>query len=204
MQRGTTIGAAALGLLFGTLIAGCYVDGPRPAPYPYEGGYGSYPPYQPPPPSRPPSDGGWNDGRGDDRTSTLVCASKGGQSETCRTPFPIARAEVDKRYSDTRCDEGRNWGYNARQVWVTDGCRARFRLYPERSGGGWSGRPRGRLVRCESGGDKPRTCRVGDRIDRADLQRQLSDAPCEYGKTWGIQGDSIWVNRGCRGDFRVY
>src|SRR5690349_4439632 len=31
-----------------------------------------------------------------------------------------------KRLSDTRCVEGRNWGYDNNEIWVDDGCRAVF------------------------------------------------------------------------------
>ena len=33
--------------------------------------------------------------------------------------------------------------------------------------------------------------------------RQRSEAACIYGRTWGVAGDSIWVDRGCRADFAV-
>ena len=96
MRRGTAIGTTVLVLVVGTMLAGCVVDG-RGRPYDPGYGYPYEPPPPPPPPSRPPpyGGGGWDD-RGNDRIATVVCASKGGQSETCRTPFPITHAEVDK------------------------------------------------------------------------------------------------------------
>jgi len=36
-----------------------------------------------------------------------------------------------------------------------------------------------------------------------ELLRQKSESPCVYGRTWGVAGDSIWVDRGCRADFAV-
>jgi hypothetical protein len=35
----------------------------------------------------------------------------------------------------------------------------------------------------------------------ATLRRQLSNAPCQRNRTWGFDGNSIWVDRGCRADF---
>ena len=61
---------------------------------------------------------------------TIVCASKDGRANRCRTDFEIKRAEVDKRYSGSPCDYGRSWGYDRNEVWVDRGCRARFRLLP--------------------------------------------------------------------------
>lgn len=70
----------------------------------------------------------------DDRgAEKIVCASKDGRPNHCRVDFPIARAEVDKRYSKSRCDYGRTWGYDRDGVWVDHGCRARFRVMPVRS-----------------------------------------------------------------------
>ncbi len=38
------------------------------------------------------------------------------------------RPVLTRQLSDTRCEEGRTWGYDDRRatVWVNDGCRARF------------------------------------------------------------------------------
>jgi hypothetical protein len=68
----------------------------------------------------------------DERLPTLVCASKNGRPARCRTDFPIRRAELDKRYSGSPCTYGRTWGFDRDEVWVTDGCRARFVLFPAR------------------------------------------------------------------------
>lgn len=35
------------------------------------------------------------------------------------------------------------------------------------------------------------------------LSRQLSDAECRYGSTWGFDGRGVWVDRGCRAEFEV-
>ena len=36
-----------------------------------------------------------------------------------------------------------------------------------------------------------------------ELIRQRSEASCIYGRTWGVAGGRIWVDRGCRADFAV-
>ena len=59
------------------------------------------------------------------------------------------------------------------------------------------------LVRCESVDGRLRTCGTG--IDgRVELVRQLSDQPCRFRMNWGYDSRGIWVDRGCRADFRVY
>ena len=35
------------------------------------------------------------------------------------------------------------------------------------------------------------------------IVRQRSESPCIYGRTWGVTGGGIWVDRGCRADFVV-
>lgn len=60
----------------------------------------------------------------------------------------------------------------------------------------------GDIVRCESTKDRRTTCAIGDNT-RVELVRQLSEADCRKGDTWGTNSNSIWVDNGCRGDFRV-
>jgi len=35
------------------------------------------------------------------------------------------------------------------------------------------------------------------------LVRKRSDASCDYGRDWGYNRRGIWVDRGCRADFRI-
>jgi hypothetical protein len=60
-------------------------------------------------------------------------------------------------------------------------------------------------IRCESRGFSTTVCRVrGDmRIQRVQLVRQLSLAPCNQGSSWGYDARGVWVSRGCRADFRA-
>ncbi|MGI0480042.1 DUF3011 domain-containing protein [Geminocystis sp. CENA526] len=41
------------------------------------------------------------------------------------------------------------------------------------------------------------------RNDRVVLRRQLSNAGCWEGNTWGYDRNGIWVDQGCRGQFEV-
>jgi len=60
----------------------------------------------------------------------------------------------------------------------------------------------GDTVKCESSKDRRTTCPVGANTN-VELVRQLSEADCRRGSTWGTNSDSIWVDNGCRGEFRV-
>ena len=63
----------------------------------------------------------------------------------------------------------------------------------ERGGGG-------REVYCASNDNRGARCQVPWR--HAELSRQMSDAPCIEGQTWGSDRYSVWVKKGCRGQFR--
>lgn len=58
------------------------------------------------------------------------------------------------------------------------------------------------IVRCESNDGRTRECPVGYARD-VRLVRQLSRSPCVEGDNWGHDRRTIWVTRGCRGEFVV-
>ncbi len=120
-----TMGTLISVALAATVFAGCVVDPYYNQPRPY-GGY--RPPYQEgyyPPPKHHDRDHDHDNDR-----AKIVCASKDGRPNRCYTDFPIARAEVDKRYSGSPCEYGRSWGYDRNEIWVDRGCRARFEVTP--------------------------------------------------------------------------
>jgi hypothetical protein len=56
-------------------------------------------------------------------------------------------------------------------------------------------------IRCESGGRR-RYC-PADTDGRAQIVRQLSKSRCDQWRTWGYDRRGVWVDRGCRAEFRV-
>ncbi len=58
----------------------------------------------------------------------LLCESYARKEKQCRIRV---RDEVRlvRQTSVTACIEDRNWGWDRRGVWVSDGCRAEFRVY---------------------------------------------------------------------------
>jgi Protein of unknown function (DUF3011) len=76
----------------------------------------------------------------------------------------------------------------------------------DRRGGGWD---RGRddhgsnlpdSVTCESQDNRQVECGMDTRGD-VRLVRQLSRAPCQEGRSWGVSRNAVWVSNGCRGEF---
>ena len=59
-----------------------------------------------------------------------------------------------------------------------------------------------RVVRCESRDYRERLCRA-ETSGGVRLARQLGDAACRQGRTWGTTRSGIWVSNGCRADFEV-
>lgn len=58
---------------------------------------------------------------------------------------------------------------------------------------------------CESQNGRRRYCDVGGARDAdIELSRQLSDARCERGDSWGRDDRGVWVDYGCRAEFTVY
>ena len=131
----------------------------------------------------------------------ITCESRDGGYTECAAPFR-GRPVVTETLSSSPCIEGRTWGMRGSgTVWVSQGCRARFGDgYASQAGGGAYGDTR-YTVRCESDQGRRRDCQAPVAA-RLTLLRQISDAPCIEGQTWGSHfNGQVWVSGGCRGDF---
>ena len=148
--------------------------------------------------------GGGDWGRPDEGYGERIrCESIDGRYRRCALPGR-GRAQLVRQISKTACIEGRTWGNDRDGVWVADGCRAEF------TSGGWQGgwnRPDygygARQFRCESIDGRRRECATNTRSG-VELVRQLSRAACVQGRTWGYARNGIWVDDGCRAEFRSY
>lgn len=175
------------------LLAGCVGYG-YPSDGYYGGGYSN-------PGAGYPGDYGYGNqgGRGD----VVRCESSDRRTRHCNVDTR-GGVRLVRQLSDARCIEGSTWGTDRNGIWVTQGCRAEFAL-----GGGYRpgpgtrpGHGQGRTVRCESRNDRHQRCDVSVRGD-VTLVRQLSDARCIRGSSWGWDRNGIWVDRGCRAEFSV-
>ena len=160
----------------------------------------------------------WSNNNG---SQTLTCASDDGRNHSCRAGFRIDHANIDKQIYKSSCDFGRTWGYNNDKIWVDQGCQARFRVYAGsgspwnggnngtgngggNGGGGGNGNGGGTIIRCESNDGRRQNCKAGFKIARIEIARQLSKSSCNYGNDWGNESGRVWVDHGCRADFRAY
>ena len=67
---------------------------------------------------------------------------------------------------------------------------------------GYGGDPR-RVFSCESRNDRRNYCDIPAR-GHVEVYRQRSAKPCTYGRSWGVNGNSVWVGDGCRAEFAVF
>ena len=130
----------------------------------------------------------------------VTCESRNYQYEFCPAGDGIVGAAVARQRSRAPCTLGQTWGWRRNGVWVSGGCEADFEIQtsyrpsPPPSGAGH--------VVCESREYEYNLCQTG-RVRGAQLVRQLSQAPCIEGQTWGVARDGIWVDRGCEAEFRI-
>jgi DUF3011 family protein/peptidase inhibitor family I36 len=75
--------------------------------------------------------------------------------------------------------------------------------FPASNGQQYPGGPNQTIVKCESNNGKLRYCPIGDARQSVELVTQMSSSPCVRGQTWGNDNRGIWVDRGCRAQFRV-
>lgn len=140
----------------------------------------------------------------------LSCESHNYRYQHCRVDTR-GGVQLLRQYSRTPCRQGVNWGYDRRGIWVDRGCAAEFAIgmmsigpgHPPPGygpGPGW-GRP-GYVMTCRSHNYRDAYCRAEIRRD-VRLVRQLSHAPCRYGRTWGYDRGGIWVRNGCSAEFRI-
>jgi hypothetical protein len=146
--------------------------------------------------------------RGDDRGSarvngtSLTCESNGRGRRYCSVNLRSYEVVLARRIGNGDCDDGRNWGHDSRGVWVEGNCRAEFSIVAAQPRD-WSQRyAHDTVVRCESIDERRAFCRT-DRSRGVELIAQISNAACIKNHSWGRNGRGIWVDRGCRGDFRV-
>lgn len=144
-------------------------------------------------------------------SGTLKCESWNYQTARCPVQG-IVSADLEA-VTGGQCTQNRSWGWDRGGIWVSNGCRGRFRYQTAYDGGGGGyyppgggGYPGGNggggiTVRCESWNYQPARCAANTR-GGVYLSRVIK-GNCEQGQTWGWDRNGIWVAGGCRADFTV-
>lgn len=151
----------------------------------------------------------------DSRGEKIVsCSSDDGRRRECDADLRgYTLRDVDQA-SRTDCVVGRNWGYDDRGVWVTEGCRATFhfdsRDRDRDHAYNWRDRDdRDRdynaadeqRVRCESKNGRRANCDADLHGYRLVDVKEISHTDCDVGRNFGYDDRGVWVERGCRGEF---
>jgi hypothetical protein len=149
--------------------------------------------------------GGW--GWGHAEGNSIVCASENFRYTLCAADTR-GGVRLVNQISRAECVEGRSWGSDRRGIWVDQGCAGEFEFggssRPPDQGGNWGGgNQTGSTFICESRDGRRRYCDVDLRGRGATVIRNMSRVPCEEGNTWGIDRRGIWVDGGCRAEFRI-
>lgn len=121
------------------------------------------------------------------------CESSDNRQRSCPTPW-YGESRLVRQLSGTPCVAGQNWWSEQGRVLVSGGCRATFAAA--------FGAGQGQEIRCESGDGRYRECGNG-LYGTPVLVRQLSDTACTLGRNFGLRDGRLWVDRGCRGVFRI-
>ena len=149
--------------------------------------------------------GGWNGGGNNGQT--ITCSSNDGKRNFCQANTR-GGVQLTRQISGSACVQGQTWGWNNNQIWVDRGCRAEFMT--GNNGGGWNGGGggwngggnNGQTITCSSNDGKRNFCQANTR-GGVQLTRQISGSACVQGQTWGWNNNQIWVDRGCRAEFRT-
>ena len=135
----------------------------------------------------------------------ITCESQNYQQQYCPTGQLITSAWVIEQRSSAPCIQGRTWGYQNNDIWVTQGCAADFGI--QGRGGApivvapQPSFPAAASMICESRDYQQQFCATGRPIGRAWLIAQRSRATCVQGQSWGYDQGGIWVTQGCEGEF---
>jgi hypothetical protein len=144
--------------------------------------------------------------------STIACNSNDGRRHTCSADTR-GGVRLVTRHSEAACTEGYSWGFDSEaSIWVDHGCRADFSVggngthqeekREEQAGG--NGESQAQAIACNSQDGERHTCTVDTRGGGVRLVTQHSESACREGYSWGSDdGNSIWVDHGCRADFSV-
>ena len=139
------------------------------------------------------------------RAESVRCNSDDGRRHYCNIDVRGGVRMVNQ-ISGTPCMLNETWGYDGNGVWVDHGCRAEFATGAGDREHGYENQGYnagyGGTVRCNSDDGRRHYCSANTR-NGVTLTRQISGSACERDRTWGADGQGIWVDRGCRAEFQL-
>lgn len=131
----------------------------------------------------------------------IPCSSDDGEKHYCEADTRHG-ARLLRQRSTAACKEGESWGWDEEGIWVDKGCGGDFTLGRGDGGAEMAGTETGQTITCASESGKRKVCPV-DIKNGVQLVKQVSDARCREGSSWGQDKNGIWVDKGCQGVFVV-
>jgi hypothetical protein len=126
--------------------------------------------------------------------SVVVCGSADEKRTECKADTS-AGVQIIRVLSPSACGFGREWGYDRKAIWVTNGCKAEFAVR------GFS-RAVVASVTCESKNGARNVCPAETRFGVA-IVGQLNGSECALGRTWDFDDNGVWVTDGCSAQFAL-
>lgn len=116
----------------------------------------------------------------------IECGAGEGDRATCAADTAAGVVLVDQK-GEANCVLGRTWGFDAAGVWAAEGCRGTFAFGDDRP-----------TLSCAAATGARTECKTGT----DDGVAFVSGTPsCVLGRTWGHDGQAVWVADGCSASF---
>jgi len=130
------------------------------------------------------------------QNNVVICSSRNQGFQACDVDTR-GGVQFIRQLSRSSCNG--NWGYDRHGIWVSNGCRAKFKLLPYNN---WSqGNNQRSTVKCSSKGHRRKVCQA-DTSGGVRLKKQHSRSSCRG--NWGYTANQIWVDNGCRATFQLH
>ncbi|HEY9506490.1 MAG TPA: DUF3011 domain-containing protein [Gemmatimonadales bacterium] len=134
----------------------------------------------------------------------ITCGSGSSIQMQCSTQGHATRVGVVRDLGSSRCRQGDNWRYTASEIVAGNGCRAEFEVtYGKDSAGMRPVAPPRRVISCGNTSGSAMSCNAFGTVATVRLQLDRSNGRCGQSGSWGLGDQSIWVTRGCYGDFEL-
>src|SRR5215468_7907922 len=133
--------------------------------------------------------------------AVISCSSEEGEKRYCEADTRYGARLVRQR-STAPCKENETWGYDEQGIWADKGCAGDFTLGSGHAPAQAGGTEVGQTITCASQNLRRTAC-PADTSNGVELVRQLSDAKCKEGSSWGRDKSGVWVDKGCQAEFVV-
>jgi hypothetical protein len=139
-------------------------------------------------------------------TRRITCGTTSNAQVQCNVGSDANDVRLVRDLTGNQCRQGYNWGHVGAVIWANRGCRAEFEVTYR--GGGLPDRPSPapaptKVITCGNAGGSAMSCNAFGTVANMRLQRDRSGGRCNQSSAWGLDDESIWVARGCYGDFEV-